>query len=111
MWPNTTISSDVKQACTQFKVLKGSNRIAEFQKIAKTIFNEEQEWKNQGAKKNFSTTKLSGNDVEKMLGKADAELQNGEWVYYLNTSKDACKAIIGLDKTAQTIYCSITDCD
>ena len=109
MFPNVKgITPEIKQIALQFQNLRGSNRIAEFQKLYAKLFNQKAEAVNN---KTFSSTKFNANDLEKMFGKADAELQNGEWVYYLNTSKESCKAIIGVDKTVQTIYCTITDCD
>jgi hypothetical protein len=108
IWPTSNeLTTENKMSCVQFQNLKGSNRITEFQKLCAILFNQNVVASNQV----FCSTKFSSSDVEKILGKADAQLQNGESVYYLNTSKETCKAIIGVDKTVQTIYCTITDCD
>jgi hypothetical protein len=78
--------------CIQFQNLRGSNRINEFEKVASKIFDE------QPSKIEQSKFDISFNYIKKLLGKPNNILQNGEWAYYLNTSKETCKAIIGVDK-------------
>jgi uncharacterized protein YeaC (DUF1315 family) len=102
MWPSSiTLTNEDKNICTQFKILQGSNRIAEFEKIAQTIFNEQQETSNGEANKKQKTS--NENDIQKLLGKADEVNQNGDWVYNLNPSQPNSKAIFRYNKLTHTI--------
>ena len=91
------ISYDTKMNCIQFQNLRGSNRINEFQKIAFEIFSNK---KNEDKQDNLN---LTLNNIQKLLGKPDNVLPNGDWEYYLDYSQEGGKAILFQDKNAEHI--------
>lgn len=88
LWPNKPLlTNSAKQICVQFKLLNGSNRIAEFEKIVELLFKKEKDITN-----TMYSIQYIKQDVEKLLGKPNEVLQNGNWVYYLNPNQKQCIA-------------------
>ncbi len=103
-WPNNNLISNAdKITCIQFQYLRGSNRVAEFQKIASLIFNESIIEEN----KQYSTTKMCLSDCIKALGNYDNKIDNKVIYTLLNTNDHSLQAVIFEDTKSGTIRCSI----
>lgn len=82
IWPNSNfIKNEDKLVCVEFQFLKGSNRLAEFNKIEKNIL--QLDWVNLNQSNQIN--KLSIEEIEKILGMPDAKLNNSI-KYILNPS-------------------------
>ncbi len=112
MFPSTDVlTSEMKATAIQFQYLKGSNRIAEFQKLYKAVLGN-----NTTANSILKTVDVQQiinytfNDIEKILGPPDVVLPNGSWVYYLNANQENCKAVFGSDSKTKNIFCNTYIC-
>lgn len=85
IWPNSNrLSNEDKSSCIQFQLLKGSNRIAEFNKISSIIFLN-------------NNTNCSRRDIDKIFGLPD-EVNGNIYTYYLNPSVSNCKVEIAFNE-------------
>ncbi len=102
------LTSEIKATAIQFQNLKGSNRISDFQKLYSVLFKQPATAAAENDGANKTSIEYSFEDIEKILGAPDAVLSNTNWVYYLNANQENCKAIISIDKTLHTCYCTLT---
>ncbi len=103
IWPNCNyLSNNDKAICVQFHYLKGSNRIAEFRKIAGIVF----KTNDIASEKKYSTMKINLYDMTQILGKPDKKTDN-KIVYYLNSASADCRVEIEEDTAANNISCMI----
>ena len=103
------ITTQDKANAQQFVVLKGSDRLEAYKKIEKLILVSDRNVINQPDLMGVAPSSKS--DVQSLMGLPDEITDGGFWVYNLKDNTSSCKVVIGFDKIAQVIFCTIKDCD
>lgn len=91
-----------------FKNLSGQNRLAEFKALQKNIIIYDG-GHSQAVAMGFGYSSKSS--ITNLLGTPDKITEGGFWIYMLKNNPTNCKVVLGFDKTAQVIFCTIKDCD
>lgn len=105
IWPNSNyLHNEDKSTCIQFQFLKGSNRVAEFRKIAETIF------KCNSIENNitYSTSDIGFFELTKILGDYSYKTNENQAVYLLNANETS-RVIISENTTTGMVSCLIKD--
>ena len=106
-WPsNQELNTNDKMIFLKFQDLKGSNRINEGNQMWHSLFSK----LTNSNHKVITTAAYSILDIEKMFGKPDFILQNGNWVYYLNTCDQNCKIVVSKKSDTTAMSYNIDEC-
>ncbi len=96
LWPNKSLSSQIKEEAIQFKMLQGSNRISEFNKLYEGLFSHLNQ-----------ATNYSVDDIKKILGNEYENDNNGNMIYYISYNKEK-KATFTYNKYNQITGCAVS---
>jgi hypothetical protein len=95
LWPNKSLSNQIKEDAIHFKMLQGSNRISEFNKLYQGLFSNLNQ-----------ATNYSVDDIKKILGNESENYNNGNMIYYISYNKEE-KATFNYNKYNQIIGCNV----
>lgn len=108
---NVDLSTTDKQLSSEFKNLKGNNRLATFSKL-KGLINVK------GATNGGTTssTRIGAKtatyeQIVALLGEPDFKIQQTIIQYNLKSTSSACKAVIGINANKEVVFCTIKDCN
>jgi hypothetical protein len=97
LWPNRlALKSEDKMHCIEFQNLNGSNRINEFLKLS-SIFNNQSSFELKSETISPKQT-IYKEELEILLGSPKVILNDGSWVYKLNSSIDKPEAIFSFSE-------------
>ena len=108
----STLSNKDKQNSLQFKSLKGQDRVAVFHQLQNLIRVKQ----TNGTNSTFASNRMGAKpcnetDLTELLGVPDKKIGTTLIIYFLKTTNSGCKAVIGVDKDGDVIFCTIKDCN
>lgn len=107
IWPNSDfLTNESKSNCVQFQFLKGSNRTAEFKKIAIETL----ELKNIEENKTYSTNKFDLKDLKKIFGEPDIVISETQFIYNLNPNNSNSLVEFKFNKSNNSLELGIKQC-